>query len=55
MHESAVISNLGRTGIPRPHWRRPSVASLLKSSRSNESPGSGAAGDPPGIDVENLI
>ena len=54
MHESAVISNLGRTGI---HGRNGGDVSggAVESSRANGGPGSGAAGDPAGIDVENLI
>jgi len=51
MHESAVISNLGRTGI---HGRGGGVSGVAIQSLER-SPGSGAAGDPPGIDVENLI
>ena len=53
MHESAVISNLGHTGFTATE-AGDVVASPLESSRANGGPGSGAAGDPPGIDVENL-
>jgi hypothetical protein len=52
MHESAVISNLGRTGI---HGRTGGGVSGVAIQSLERSPGSGAAGDPPGIDVENLI
>jgi hypothetical protein len=53
MHESAVISNLGRTWI---HGRDGGgVSGVAVEIQSRErSPGSGAAGDPTGIDVENL-
>ena len=53
MHESAVISNLGASGFTAA-MATTSVALLLKSRRANGVPGSGAAGDPAGIDVENL-
>jgi hypothetical protein len=53
MHESAVISNLGRTGFTA--TKAGDVTGVVaESSRSNGGPGSGAAGDPPGNDVENL-
>jgi hypothetical protein len=53
MHESAVISNLGAP-VFTAAMAATSVAPLLKSGRGNGGAGSGAAGDPPGIDVENL-
>ena len=53
MHESAVVSNLGRTWI---HGGNGGDVSGVTGeiSRANGGPGSGAAGDPPGIDVENF-
>ena len=53
MHESAVISNLGRTSI---HGRNGGDVSggAVELQPLERSPGSGAAGDPAGIDVENL-
>ena len=53
MHESAVISNLGRTGI---HGRNGGDVSGVAGEIQplERSPGSGAAGDPPRIDVENF-
>jgi hypothetical protein len=50
MHESAVISNLGRAWIHGLHASGVAVENQPREGRS----GSGAAGDPAGIDVENL-
>ena len=53
MHESAVISNLGRAWIHGSHGGDVGGVAVEIQPREWRS-GSGAAGDPPGIDVENF-